>query len=77
MQDVVFSFPIRGQNKSFAVSTPPPYTSVDLNNVRPFDTLEGRARGGQRPGLELWGDGDNIGGGQPVVAILSVSYMEL
>lgn len=75
--NVQFPFPIKGQNKNFSVSMPPQFTATDLNNVRPFDVLENRARGGQRPGLDKWGDGDGIGNGTPVVVVLSVSYMEL
>jgi len=45
-----------------------------MNNVRPYDTLDDRARGGQRPGLDKWGDGDQIGAAeQPVVAMCIVT----
>jgi len=45
-----------------------------MNNMRPYDTLDKRARGGQRPGLVKWGDGDLIGGAeQPVVAMCIVT----
>lgn len=47
-------FPFKGYHKGAAASTQPPNTSPDLQNVRPFDTLDNRGRGGQRPGLDKW-----------------------
>jgi len=48
-----------------------------MKNMRLYDTLDTRARGGQRPGLDKWGDGDQIGAAeQPVVAIVTVSSVE-
>ena len=44
-------FPMRGINKNWATSTQPQFTSGRMNNVRPIDVLNDRARGGQRPGL--------------------------
>ena len=45
-----------------------------MNNCRPQDVLEKRIRMGQRPGLEKWGAGTQIGGSeQPIVAITTVS----
>ncbi len=42
--------------------------------MRVYDTLDNRARGGQRPGMDKWGNGDQIGAAeQPVVAICVVS----
>ena len=78
MSNINFPFPLNGQNKNFGLSVQPKGTAADMNNVRPFDILKNRARGGQRPGLDKWGDGDNVGGGgNAIVAITSVSYMEL
>jgi len=52
----------------------PGLTSFSMLNVRPYDTLSNRLRGGQRPPLVKWGDGDLIGAEeQPVVAICTVS----
>lgn len=47
-----FQFPMQGFNENFAATTQPRFTSASLNNVRPYDVLENRARGGQRPGLK-------------------------
>jgi hypothetical protein len=67
-------FPIMGVNKGRAVYQQPFATSPEMLNVRPRDVLDGRMRGGQRPGLDKWGDGDLIGANnQPVVAMCTVS----
>jgi len=66
-------FPRFGIFKGGAVSQQPPLTSPSMSNVRPTDKDEERSRGGQRPGLNKWGNGTQIGGSdQPVVAIISV-----
>lgn len=67
-------FPLKGIDKNWANSEQPPITSPDMNNVRPKDVSEARLRGGQRPGLDKWGDGDRIASSQePVVIILTVA----
>lgn len=71
--NIELPFPSKGLNTAFAVSETPPLSSGDLNNVRPMDTLSSRLRGGQRPGLQKWGAGNQIGGSsQPVVAMCIV-----
>ncbi len=70
-------FPFKGINKGQAAHQQTPETSSDMRNMRLFDNLNNRARGGQRPGLDKWGDGDQIGAAeQPVVAIIVVSSVE-
>ena len=44
-------FPLGGLNRRAAYQSQPPYTSVNLVNVRPIDTFEKRVRGGSRPML--------------------------
>jgi len=67
-------FPIKGLHKGFMTEKQPPLTSFSMLNVRPYDPLSNRLRGGQRPGLVKWGDGTLVGGAeQPIVAICSVS----
>lgn len=67
-------FPIKGTHRGGVTSLLPPLTATDMNNMRPFDTLDNRARGGQRPGLVKWGDGDLLGGAElPVVAMCVVT----
>lgn len=71
---MVILFPIKGIHRGGVTSLLPPLTSTGMNNVRPYDTLDNRARGGQRPGLKKWGDGDLIGAAeQPVVAMCIVT----
>ena len=66
--------PIKGKASGLPVEDNPPATSGHLNNVRPRDVLENRIRIGQRPGLDKWGAGTQIGGAeQPVVDICVVS----
>lgn len=70
-------FPKGGLNKGTASVDQPIDTSPDMNNVRLYDTLDNKARGGQRPGLDKWGNGDQIGGSeQPVVAMIVVSSVQ-
>lgn len=66
--------PIKGISKGLPVDKEPPTTSGYMNNVRPIDTLERRLRLGQRPGLDKWGAGTQIGSSeQPVVAMCIVA----
>lgn len=56
-------------------SKQPVNTSQDLKNVRPY--FDGRLVGGQRPGSDKWSD-DRIGGADsPVVAMCSVTVIEM
>lgn len=66
--------PIKGVSKGLPVDKEHPTTSGYMNNVRPIDTLERRLRLGQRPGLDKWGTGTQIGAAeQPVVAMCIVA----
>lgn len=72
-----FLFPLLGIDRSGAQCTQPQLTTSSMNNVRPIDALEGRTRGGQRPGLDKWGAGVQIGGAEaPVVEMCVVSSVE-
>lgn len=44
-------FPVGGLHKGAAHQMQPPYTTPDCLNVRATETLQGRLRGGSRPGL--------------------------
>ncbi|KKL78486.1 hypothetical protein LCGC14_2024340 [marine sediment metagenome] len=67
-------FPFRGIDKGRAAHQQAPGTSADMKNMRLYDTLDNRARGGQRPALDKWGNGNQIGGVDvPIVAICVVS----
>ncbi len=68
------SYPFKGIDKGRAAHQQTPDTTSDIKNMRLFDTLDDRARGGQRPALDKWGAGTQIGAAtQPVVAIITVS----
>ena len=66
--------PIRGLFKGSLTGHAPELTSEYMNNVRPVDVQEKRVRIGQRPGLDKWGNGTQVGAAeQPVVAMTFVS----
>jgi len=72
-----FQLPVKGLHKGGAVEQSPAMTSGYMNNCRARDVLENKVRIGQRPGLDKWGDGDQIGGAElPVVAICIVSTVD-
>lgn len=70
---MIFKLPIKGISKGLQVENSDPLTSGYMNNVRPRDVLENRVRIGQRPGVDKWGDGDDVGSGNPIVAMCTVS----
>jgi len=73
-QPVQIQFPLLGINKGMVTTKQLYATSSLMNNVRPYDVLDKRARGGQRPGITGWGNEDLIGDtDNPVVAVCSVS----
>lgn len=80
MANFILKFPIRGINKSRVPDEQPEATSPGMNNVRLFDVLDERIRGGQRPGMKkryiqrVTNAGTGAG---PVVAMCEVSVTEL
>jgi len=64
-------FPIKGIHKGFGTEVQPQFTTRRMNNMRPrVDILIGK----QRPALDKWGAGIQIGAAeQPVVAMCTVS----
>ena len=70
-----FRFPRRGLNKSRGYSSQVPDTTPDCLNVRPFDTEEGRERGGVRPGL-AYHFGEAMGGNPVGPAIAPPRLLE-
>ena len=73
-RSVQIQFPLLGLDKGRATSRQPFATAPRMNNVRLYDVLDKRARGGQRPGLTAWGNGDQVGAADnPVVAMCVVS----
>lgn len=74
MPHIRIQAPLKGLFKGASSGDLPSLTSEHLNNVRPRDVLENKIRIGQRPGLDKWGAGTQIGASaQPVVFITSVS----
>lgn len=47
------AFPMAGVQRRFAVSNQRPFSTPDALNVRPDGTVDGRERGGSRPGTKL------------------------
>jgi len=74
------TFPVKGINKSRVPEDQPEMTSPDMNNVRAFDVLDERIRGGQRPGMKKryseWVTNVASGTG-PIVGMCEVSITEL
>ena len=80
MANFRLTFPIMGINKSRIPEDQPEATSPGMNNVRPFDVLDERIRGGQRPGMVKRYDErvtNAATGSGPVVAMCEVSVTEL
>jgi len=70
---MLLRFPLRGIYRGSATVAQPEGTTFDCKNVRAYDPLDKRARGGQRPGLDKWGAGTQIGTAEePVVAMCVV-----
>ena len=68
-------FPFKGKHKGLPASKQPTGTSPDLQNVRPYDTLDDRGRGGQRPGMDKKFSQQIGGTAYPIVAIISVTVV--
>ena len=69
------TFPHKGYHKGGATTRQPEGTSPHMQNVRSYDALDDRARGGQRPAMVKWSD-TQVGGTDPVVTMVSVTVVE-
>ncbi len=70
-----FGFPLSGIDKGRAVPEEDLATTPDSNNMRAYDSLASRARGGQRPAF-IKKYTQQIGGEvAPIVAITSVTVV--
>ena len=76
MPIVEFPFPLLGVNEGQRLEDQPPQTSGYMLNVRPYDVLENRVRGGQRPGLAKRFNEQIGGASSPVVAMCEVVIVE-
>ena len=70
------TFPFSGIDKGRAASNQSPDTSPDMNNMRVYDVLDNRARGGQRPGLDKRYSQQIGGAAAPIIAICSVTVVD-
>ncbi len=62
-------FPVQGINENSAYGVQPPTTAPDALNVRAYDSLERRNRGGQRTGMSRWSALRPSGGSSPIQLI--------
>jgi len=69
---ITIQFPFGGLNRRYGYQSQPPYTTPDCLNVRPIDSLEGRQRGGMRPGMKKTFD-QLIGSGNPIRMLANVT----
>jgi len=76
MANIEFNFPFEGVDKGRAASNQSSTTSPDMNNMRVYDVLDSRARGGQRAGLDKRYSQQISGEAVPIVAILSVAVVD-
>ncbi|MFA7279112.1 MAG: hypothetical protein WC100_03360 [Sterolibacterium sp.] len=68
-------FPAGGLFKYSGFQRLPPFSTPDCMNVRPIDTLEGRDRGGSRPGLGK-AFYQQLGSGNPVRMLAGVTVVQ-
>jgi len=68
-------FPFKGKHKGLPAGKQPAGTSPNLQNVRVFDVLDDRGRGGQRPGMAKKYTQQIGGTAYPIVAICSVTVV--
>lgn len=73
--NLIFPLPLRGYSAGSNVGDQPIDTTGDMNNVRPFDSLERKLRLGQRPGLAKAFDEQIAGATAPIVACGSISVV--
>ena len=67
-------FPVGGVHRRAGYQKQPPYTTPDARNVRPYDTLKARLRGGSRPGL-IKSHYTQLGSGNPTRLLDAVTVV--
>lgn len=71
---IIFLPPLRGILKGLDSGQPAADFSEYMNNCRPISILNDKLLISQRPSLDKWGNGDQIGSAeQPVVSMCVVS----
>lgn len=68
--------PLKGVNFSYPLDKQDAGTSGDMNNIRPFDTLERRIRIGQRPGFDKMYTQQIGGDAAPIVLLIPIVVMD-
>lgn len=66
------NFPIGGLHEGMAATEQPYLTSPSLRNVRPFNAIDGRFSGGQRPGF-IKAYSTQIAGDHPIIKITQIA----
>jgi len=74
-QRIDIPFPSQGLDRRYGYASQPPGTTPECLNVWPFDTQEGRQRGGTRPGLSK-AFYEELGSGNPVRLLNTVTFTE-
>lgn len=78
-QDPTLIFPVKGIHDGVGYDLQPPGSTSDAVNVRPFDALKTRLRGGRRPGLSKY-LATQVNGNNPIQAMAklpkSVSFSD-
>ena len=77
LRKVGFPFPVKGLNRNWSFRDQPLLTSPDMLNVRAYDTIGDRVRGGQRPGVDKLYD-EQLGGtdGSPIRLLSQVTSVK-
>lgn len=69
------TFAHKGYHKGGPTTRQPAGTSPHMQNMRSYDALDDRGRGGQRPGFRKWSS-TQVGGNSPVVELVQVTVVE-
>lgn len=72
-QELDLKFPVGGLVRRYGYQSQEPGTTPDCENVRAYDTLEGRERGGSRPGMVSCRDTEDM----PVAPIQALGSVEI
>jgi hypothetical protein len=70
-----FAFPIGGVDKGRATPEEDLAVTHDCSNMRPYDTIDQKSRGGQRPAFKKRYSQQIGGEAAPIVAIVKVTVV--
>ncbi len=74
-RNLTLQWPAAGLHKRAGYQSQPPFTTPDCLNVRLIETLEGRERGGSRPGLGK-AFYEQLGAGNPIRFLDAVTFVK-